>query len=119
MANLTKVEKLNALLTEQVTDMIEQYKFIQDQMETFKFKVKEAMKENDVKKWETDLFTVTLRDGFASKRADTAKMKNESIYITNAETGELEEVNAYDYFSKSSYTAESLQLKVKEDKYGG
>lgn len=119
MNELTKIEKLNALLTEQVADMIEEYLTINDKIDTFKFQVKELMKENGIKKWETDLFTFTFKDGFVSRRADTAKLKETSVYITNAETGELEEVNAYDYFSKPSYTNDSITMKIKEEHYGG
>lgn len=112
-------DALNVLVTDKIVELLEQYLAINEQVDMFKYQVKEAMKQNGIKKWETDLFTFNLREGFVSKRVDTSAMKDTNIMIANADTGELEEVNAYEYFAKSSYTNESLTMKIKEDKYGG
>ena len=46
---------------------------------------------------------------------DTEKMKESTIWITNAETGELDEVNAYDYFAtKKTFRSPYVQVKEKE-----
>ena len=119
MNELTKTEKLNLLLTEQVRDMFDRYLATIDEMETFKFKLRQAMEESDVNKWETDLFTVQITADTMTTKVDTNKLKALSIYVTNAETGELEEVNAYDFFTHKVPQKGSFRMKIREEKYGG
>lgn len=116
---LTKLEKLNALLTEQVREMIDQYNYINDQFDTFKYQVRKIMEDNGVSKWETDLFTVTLTQDTTTTKVDTDKLKSTNVYISNADTGELEEVGAYDFFTHKVAQKGSFRMKVKEEKYGG
>lgn len=119
MNELTKLEKLNALLTEKVRDMLEQRAYIEEQFDTFKYQVRKVMEENDIRKWETDLFTVTITPDTKSTKVDTDKLKNTKVFITNAETGELEEVGAYEFFTHKVDVKGSFRLKVREEKYGG
>lgn len=119
MNELTKTEKLNALLTEQVREMFDQYKFINDQMDTFKYQLRKVMEENDINKWETDLFSVQITADTTTTKVDTNKLKASQVYISNAETGELEEVGAYDYFTHKVPQKGSFRMKIREEKYGG
>lgn len=116
---LARTEKLDALVTEQVREMIDQYKYINEQMDTFKFIVKQLMEKNGIGKWDHELFTITLTNDTTTTKIDTAKLKETKIMITDALTGELMEVNAYDFFTYRTTQKGSFRMKVKEEKYGG
>lgn len=118
MNELTQ-EKLNTLVTDQVREMFDQYKFITEQMETFKFQARKVMEENYVSKWETDLFSITLTADTMTTKVNTDLLKKSNIFVTNAETGELEEVEAYRFFTHQVPQKGSFRMKVKEEKYGG
>lgn len=119
MNELTVKEKLNALLTEQARDLFDRYLTVNEQMDTFKFQLRKIMEENDVNKWECDLFSVQITADTMTTKVDTAKLKGSKIYIANGETGEMEEVDAYGFFTHKVPQKGSFKLKIKEEKYGG
>lgn len=83
--------------------------------DTLKYKFKEFAKETGISKWVTDAWTMNYIVTKPGKRIDTDRMKKENIMVVNAETGEIEEVNAYDYFC-TKYTVSSPYVKVSENK---
>jgi len=91
--------------------------------DTIKYKFKEIVEpyvaEGCNFSWKNDVFGLQLIKPFQkkTKEIDKDRMKATNIMIVNAESGELEEVNAYDYFA----TKEKNPTKpyVKEIKGNG
>lgn len=119
MDNYEVTKKMNELniVTEETFDRLEEYKSLCDWMDTFKFVLGRAMEQNGIKKWETPYYNFThIGEGTTSKQ-DTDRMKKETVWIVNAESGELEEVNAYDYFQRFKKTSvRSAYVKISEVK---
>ena len=85
-------------LTEEFYDRYERLKTDLEWWETVKYQFKQFCKETGVNKLETDVFTWNYVVPKQIKTIDKDRMKNESVYVIDAESGELTEVNAYDYF---------------------
>lgn len=100
--------------SEEVFDLVEELKTAQDRMETLKYQFQQIAERTGIKKWETDYFTLTYVEETKSVRVDSGRMKDTLIYIVNAQSGELEEVNAYDYFSKKSPVKAHVVYKEKK-----
>ena len=81
--------------------------------ETVKYQFKEFAKQTGITKWVTDGWEMDCITPKSSKGIDTERMKKETILVVNAETGELEEVNAYDYFA-TKHTERSPYVKTRE-----
>ena len=101
-------------VSDEVLDKLEEYKTLNEWFDTFKFEFKKACEEYGIKKWETDYFLMNYIEDTFTKRVDTNRMKNENIYVVNAESGELEEANAYEYFSKPSLSKAHVTYKEKK-----
>lgn len=101
-------------VSDEVLDKLEEYKTLNEWFDTFKFEFKKACEEYGIKKWETDYFLMNYVGESKTLKVDTKKMQNESVYIVNAETGELEEVNAYEYFTKSARNKAHVTYKEKK-----
>lgn len=115
MNDLVTKEMLEiGVVSDEILDKLEEYKTSLEWFETFKYKFKELCEEYGIKKWETDYFLMNYIGDTYSLRVDTNRMKNENIYVVNAESGELEEVNAYEYFSKSSFSKAHITYKEKK-----
>lgn len=99
---------------EVIFDKLEEYKTAIEWMETFKYLFKTYCEENGVKSWETEYFKMTYVDETESERVDTKKMKETDIYVMDAVSGELEEVNAYEFFSKKSTVKAHVTYKEKQ-----
>lgn len=111
---MTAYEKLEKMTPSNIDELIQQWLTINEQVEMIKYKLGKVMFENNIDKWETDYFTLSLIYGHYQRRADVKKMHETKVFVTNSETGELEEVNAFDYFSKSVHVNESVRMKIKE-----
>lgn len=115
MSNIVTKEMLeHSVVPEEVFDKIEEYKSAIQWMEMFKFELAKVMKENGIKKFEADDYIFSFIDETIQRRTDTERMKNESVYVVNAETGELDEVNAYDYFVKNVTVKEHMSVREKK-----
>lgn len=104
-------------LTDEFYERYERMKTDQEWWETMKYQFKEICKETGTNKLETDVFTWNYIVPRGSKTLDKDRMKNEDIYVLNAETGELESVNAYDYFcTKWSFRSPYVSEREKDGK---
>lgn len=86
-------------------------------METFKFQLKKAMLENGIKKWETDYYDFTLIPDGQTSSVDKDRMREEVVWVVDEQTGELEPVNAleyYDRFRKLSPRKGYIKIREKE-----
>lgn len=111
---VTKEMLTGGYVPEVIFDKLEDYKTAMEWMETFKFQVKKAMEENGVKKWSTDYFTFDYINETESAKIDTKRMKETNIYVMDAVSGELEEVNAYEFFTKKSVVKAHVTYKEKK-----
>ena len=102
------------VVTDEILDKYEQYRESCEWMETFKFQFKKFCEEQGYSKWETDYFFMNYVAETTSVRVDTQRMKETDIYIADALTGELEEVNAYEFFCKKSVVKPHVTFKEKK-----
>ena len=102
------------VVTDEILDKVEQYKALNEWMETFKFQFKKFCEEHGYSKWETDYFFMNYVAETTSTRVDTQRMKDTNIYIADALTGELNEVNAYEFFAKKSVVKPHVTFKEKK-----
>ena len=104
---------LAGIVSEELLDKLEDYKSSQEWFETFKFQFQKACEQFGLNKWETDYFLMNYIGETTSMRVDSKRMKESLIYVPDALTGELVEVNAYDYFSKKSPVKAHVTYKEK------
>ena len=102
------------VVTDEILDKYEQYRELSEWMETFKYQFKKFCEEHGYSKWETDYFFMNYVGETVSTRVDTQRMKETDIYIADALTGELNEVNAYEFFSKKSVVKPHVTFKEKK-----
>lgn len=114
MNEITEILERNGIVTKETFDKIEEYKTAVEWMDTFKYILKAAMKKYNIKKWDSDDYIFSLIPDGTQKRVDTERIKNTMIYIPNAETGELEEVNAYEFFCKNVFVKEHITVREKK-----
>lgn len=82
-------------------ELIETFKYYEEQYKTFKYKLKKAMKENDIKKWDNDLFIAYITPEGMQRRVDVERLKKDGIY---------------DKYSKFIPVDEKITIKFKENK---
>lgn len=111
---ITKDMVEHGIVPEVIFDKLEEYKTALEWMDTFKYKFQKFCEENGFTKWETDYFMMNYIGETESVRVDTQRMKTTPVYVLNAETGELEEVNAYEYFTKKSKVKAHVTYKEKK-----
>ena len=80
-------------------EVLESYLYYKEQVETFKFKLEKAMRENGIKSWKNDYFTATLKDEYMQKRVDADRLKDDGLY---------------EKYLKLVPVKASLQIKFKE-----
>ena len=108
----TEVIKLN----DEVYDRYERMKADQEWWETIKYQFKQFAKDTGISKWQTDRWTMNYIVPKPGTGLDTERMKNENIQIVDAQTGELVEVNAYDYFcTKRTFKSPYVSVKEREE----
>lgn len=88
----------NQYLTTEFYERYERMKTDLEWWETVKYQFRELCKDTGITKLETDVFTWNYIVPKGTKTIDKERMKNETIMVVDAESGELTEVNAYDYF---------------------
>lgn len=101
-------------VTDEILDKVEEYKTAVEWMETFKYEFQKFCEEHNYNKWETDYFMMNYVQETTSVRVDTKRMKETNIYVLDALTGELDEVNAYEYFTKKSLVKPHVTYKEKK-----
>lgn len=111
---ITKEMLEGGYVPEIIFDKLEEYKSAVEWFETFKFQFKKFCEDHGYSKWETDYFFMNYVGETVSTRVDTQRMKETDIYITDALTGELNEVNAYEFFSKKSVVKPHVTYKEKK-----
>lgn len=111
---ITKEFIEKGVTTDEVLEKIEQQKYLNEWFDTFKYLFKDYCEKYGFTKWETDYFVMNYINETLSQKVDTKRMKETTIYIANAETGELEEVNAYGYFSYKSPVKAHVTFKEKK-----
>lgn len=74
-----KLYELGAI-DKETFEMLESFRYYQEQYEIFKYKLEKAMIENGIKSWKNDYFTATVKEESTQKRVDTDRMKEEGIY---------------------------------------
>ena len=67
-------------ITDDTADFIENYLTVKEQYEIFTHKLEQAMRENNIKKWDNDYFTVTLTDESIQKRVDNERLNKDGLY---------------------------------------
>ena len=94
-------------------DKYENYRTACEWFDTFKHKFQKT----GIKNWNNDVFIATnIPDGETTK-INKDKMRETSVYIINGETGELEEINALDFYQQFEYkTPRKAYVQVKEKK---
>lgn len=111
---ITKEMIEGGYVPEVIFDRLEEYKSAVEWFDTFKFQVRKAMEQNGVKKWSTDYFTFDYINETESAKVDTKRMKETNIFVMDAVSGELEEVNAYEFFTKKSIVKAHVTYKEKK-----
>ena len=111
---ITKEMVDGGYVPEVIFDKLEEYKTAIEWMDTFKYQFKKFCEQQGYNKWETDHFLLNYIGETSSVRVDTDRMKNTNVFIVNAETGELDEVNAYEYFSKRTTVKPHVTYKEKK-----
>lgn len=67
-------------LTQSTYEELESYLYYKERFETIKYLIEKAMKENGIKKWETDEFSFTTTEDTIQKRVDTDRLKEDGLY---------------------------------------
>ena len=81
-ANEIATRKLTelGLVNDAVYEMIQNHLYYEEQYEMFRHKLEQAMRENNIKSWKTDEWSVTVTDDKMSKRLDTDRLKEDGLY---------------------------------------
>lgn len=61
-------------------EMLESFRYYNEQYELFKYQLEKAMKENNIKSWKNDYFTATIKEDAIQKRVDTDRLKEDGLY---------------------------------------
>lgn len=88
-------------IDEKTYEMLEQFLYYKEQYETFKYLLHKAMEENDVKKWDNELFLAYRTPSGLQKRVDVEKLKADGLY---------------DKYSKYIPVKDKLTIKLKGEK---
>lgn len=107
-------KEVNGVTTSEVLELFEQKRYIEERFETFKYLFKTYCEEYGFTKWETDYFTMNYIGETMAQKVDIKKMKETDIYVADAETGEMEQVNAYEFFSYKSPVKAHVTFKEKK-----
>ena len=111
---ITKEMVDGGYVPEVIFDKLEEYKTAVDWFETFKYQFRKICEETGINKWETDYFLLNYIADGVSSRVDTKRMKETNIYVLNGDTGELDEVNAYEYFKTTNSVKAHVTYKEKK-----
>lgn len=67
-------------IDEKTIDFLSEYFEMQERYEIFREVLQDAMKKNNIKKWDNKYFTAVLKDESVQKRLDTERLKEDGIY---------------------------------------
>lgn len=111
---ITKEFIENGVTTDEVLEKFELKRYVDEWFDTFKYLFKTFCEENGFTKWETDYFTMNYIGETMAQKIDIKKMKETDIYVANADTGEMEQVNAYEFFCYRSPVKAHVTFKEKK-----
>ena len=112
LVTLEHIQK--GIATEEVFELIEDFKTAKERIETLKYQFEELNKKYGVRLWETDCFKMTHIDETESSRVDTKRMKETFFDVVDANTGDVHRVNAYDFFVKKVKVKAHASLEEKK-----
>lgn len=114
MGDLIKTWETDVIhLNDEMYERYERLKSDLDWWETVKYQFKKFASQTGVSKWQTERWDMLYIVPKMTNSLDTDRMKSENIMVVDAESGELIEVNAYDYFcTKKKFR--SPYVKVSE-----
>lgn len=108
---------MDLLESNQTLELLENYKTAKEQFEMFRFQLQKLMEEYGIKKWDSPYYTFSYVPEGTTKAIDTERLMNESVFIVNSSTGELEQMNAleyYDRFKKEQPRKAHVRIKEKQ-----
>ena len=97
-----------------VLDKFEQMRELEEWFSTYKYIFKAFAEKTGINKYETDYFRMNYIPDGEQTRADTKRLKEENIWVVDAESGELTEVNAYEYFKTKTPVKGHVVYKEKK-----
>lgn len=102
---LIKVEDGRLIASKEAVGIIEALKVIKIKEAELRQAIETAMVEAGIKKWDNDLFSVTVKEPTTRTAIDTKRLKEEQPSI-------------YEEYSKISNVSGSIMIKYKEEKEG-
>lgn len=111
------------VITDQTFDLFRHQRDVNEQVETVKYVLKNAMKDNGIKKWDNELFSCSVtpegtRTVFDSERAKEMTLLEFRTLLNRFMDEDLKDKTVYDFFQKVSYVKDKLNIRFKENKYG-
>lgn len=113
-------------ISENTFEILESYRYYEEQFKTIKYVLKKAMTENGIDKWDNNLFVTYISKGGMQKQIDSERMKDTNIYdyvmkwnkvfegLSESEIAKYKDVTIYDEFTKLRSTEDKLTIKFKE-----
>lgn len=94
------------VITDQTYDFLRHKRDVDEQYETFKYVLKNAMKDNQIKKWDNELFSCSVtpegtRTVFDSERAKEMTLLEFRTLLNRFLDEDLKDKTVYDFFQKS------------------
>lgn len=68
------------IINDEIMEEISKALYYKEWIETFKYQLEKAMRENGIKKWDNDSFTATLKEETIQKRVDNERLKEDGLY---------------------------------------
>ena len=88
-------------IDQETFEILEMFLYYQEQYDIIRYKLKKAMEQNGIKKWDNDFFTATYRDSTYQKKIDTDHLKRDGLY---------------DLYTKLVPVKESVTIKFKDQR---
>lgn len=76
----TRILNEVGLLDKETYEILDSFLYYKEQYENFRYKLEKAMDEYDIKKWENDYFTATMKNDSLQKRVDVERLKEDGLY---------------------------------------
>ena len=110
------------VITDATFDLFRQQRDLNEQVDTVKYVLKNAMKDNGIKKWDNELFSCSVtpegtRTVFDSERAKEMTLLEFRTLLNRFLDEDLKDKTVYDFFQKVSYVKDKLNIRFKENKY--
>lgn len=109
------------VITDATFDLFRQQRDLNEQVDTVKYVLKNAMKDNGIKKWDNELFSCSVtpegtRTVFDSERAKEMTLLEFRTLLNRFLDEDLKDKTVYDFFQKISYVKDKLNIRFKENK---